>query len=43
MTRIVFDTNRDENWEIYVIGVNGTNLIRLTNHPSDDEIPVWRP
>ena len=42
-TKVVFDTDRDGNWEIYTIGLNGAGLTRLTTNPFDDELPVWRP
>jgi len=29
--------------DIHVVGVNGGNLINLTNHPAEDREPVWRP
>jgi Tol biopolymer transport system component len=31
------------NKEIFVIGADGSNLTRLTNHPAWDEHPVWSP
>lgn len=42
-TRFVFSTNRDGNWEIYVMDTTGTNLVNLTNYPGWDQIPVWSP
>ncbi|MCU0475566.1 MAG: hypothetical protein MUC99_05560, partial [Anaerolineae bacterium] len=41
--RIVFASNRDGNYEIYVMNVDGSNLVRLTNDPSDDRSPAWSP
>ena len=42
-SRLVFDSNRDGDWQLYSINEDGTDLVRLTNYPSDDEIPRWRP
>lgn len=41
--RIIFDSNRDGPWQLYSITEEGTDLIRLTDYPSDDEMPRWRP
>ncbi|HEX9921067.1 MAG TPA: protein kinase, partial [Anaerolineae bacterium] len=40
---IAFMSNRDENWEIYVVNVDGSNLQRLTNNPANDGLPTWSP
>ncbi len=42
-THLIIDTDRDGNWEVYSIELDGTNPVRLTTHPSDDEYPAWRP
>jgi hypothetical protein len=42
-TRIAFATNRDGNYEIYVMLADGTRPVRLTNHPAFDADPAWRP
>ncbi len=42
-SKLAFKTYRDGNWEIYVMDTNGTNLINLSNAPSDDEYPKWSP
>jgi Tol biopolymer transport system component len=42
-TRIAFSTNRDGNYEIYVMQADGTQPVRLTNHPAFDDGPAWRP
>jgi len=39
--RIAFESNRDGNWEIYVMNANGRNQRRLTNNPALDFSPVW--
>ena len=36
-------SNRDGNWEIYVVREDGTGLKRLTNNASDDGLPAWSP
>ena len=46
-TRIAFDSYRDDpdviNEEIYVMNLNGTGLVRLTNNTADDFAPSWSP
>lgn len=41
--QIAFETNRDGNWEIYLINTDGTNISNLTNNPFDDKNPSWSP
>ena len=41
--RIVFSSNRDGNWEIYVMDADGGNQQNLTNNPNDDRYPSWSP
>ena len=41
--RIVFHSDRDGNFEIYVMGADGSNPINLTNHPAVDKFPAWSP
>ena len=40
---IVFSSNRDGNYEIYVMNANGSRLRKVTNHPEKDDFPVWHP
>ena len=40
-TTIAFMSNRDGNWEIYTVGLDGQNLQRLTNDAGNDGLPVW--
>ena len=40
-TKIAFVSQRDGNREIYVMNLNGTNVIRLTNNPAWDIHPAW--
>ena len=41
--RIAFASDRDGNFEIYVMGPDGGGQIRLTDDPADDLSPVWSP
>ena len=41
--RIVFTSNRDGDWDIYSMDVNGDNLLQLTDHPASDEYPACSP
>ena len=41
--KIVFQSNRDGQWEIYVMNADGSGLKRLTENEWDDEYPVWSP
>ena len=38
---IAFETNRDGNFDIYSVQVDGTNLSNLTNSLADDRMPAW--
>jgi TolB protein len=42
-TRLAFSSNRDGNSEIYVMNRDGSDLRRITNHPSIDSTPTWSP
>ena len=42
-TRLCFASTRDGNFEIYVVNRDGSNLRRLTNHPSGDLTCTWSP
>jgi dipeptidyl aminopeptidase/acylaminoacyl peptidase len=39
--RIVFESNRDGNEEIYTMNADGTDRIDLTRNPADDTDPRW--
>jgi TolB protein len=41
--RIVFETTRDGNREIYVMNVDGSNQTNLTRHPKNDFCPACSP
>lgn len=38
-SRIAFSSNRDGNYEIYIMNSDGTEQVRLTNSPADDWFP----
>lgn len=40
---IVFQSNRDGDYEIYIVGLDGNNLRQLTNNSSDDNYPRVSP
>lgn len=42
-SRIMFSSDRDGNYEIYVMDSDGSNVVRLTNHPADDFGHGWSP
>ena len=42
-TKIAFTSNRDGNYEIYVMDPDGTNQARLTDNSHDDYSPSWSP
>ena len=41
--RIVFASNRDGDWDIYSMGVNGDNVVQLTDDPASDRYPACSP
>ena len=41
--RIVFASNRDGDWDIYSMDVNGDNVVQLTDHPALDDHPACSP
>jgi Tol biopolymer transport system component len=40
---VLFTSQRDENEELYIIGLDGQNLTNLTNMPAADKDPAWQP
>ena len=43
VSRIAFATNRDGNWEIYVMNADGSDPHNVTNNPAIDSHPSWSP
>ena len=43
VSRVAFATNRDGNWEIYVMNSDGSNPHNVTNNPGRDSHPSWSP
>ncbi len=41
--KIAFDSDRDENREIYIMNITGTEQTRLTDNPADDGNPCFSP
>ncbi len=41
--RITFTSNRDGNWQIYLVNSGGSGLKRLTDNTSNHELPTWSP
>ncbi len=41
--RIAFHSDRDGNYEIYIMNVDGSGQTRLTNRADDDSMPAWSP
>ena len=39
---ILFESNRDGNWEIYIMSIDGSHQINLTNISGYDAYPAWR-
>jgi len=42
-SKIAFMSNRDGNWEIYLVNSDGSGLKRLTHNASNDGLPAWSP
>lgn len=40
---IAFDSDRDKNLEVYIMGPDGSGQTNLTNNGADDSDPVWSP
>jgi Tol biopolymer transport system component len=41
--KIAFMSRREENWDIYVVNIDGSDLQRLTEDPAQDGLPAWSP
>jgi tetratricopeptide (TPR) repeat protein len=42
-SQIAFMSNHDGNWEIYIMGIDGTGVRRLTDNTANDGLPTWSP
>jgi Tol biopolymer transport system component len=42
-SKIAFMSDRDGNWEIYVMDSDGSGQTRLTNNTAEDYYPDWGP
>ena len=42
-SKIAFDSDRDGNFEVYVMNADGTAVQRLTRDPAGDEALSWSP
>ena len=40
---IIFQSDRDGNWNIFRLKAGGGRFVRLTDNPADDEYPVYSP
>ena len=40
---IAFMSHRDGNWDVYIVDVDGQNLVRLTSNQDNDGLPTWSP
>ena len=41
--KIVFNSQRDGNYEIYAMNADGSNVRRITHHNERDDYPTWHP
>jgi TolB protein len=41
--RVAFMSNREGNWDIYVVDSGSSELLRLTSDPANEGLPVWSP
>jgi TolB protein len=41
--KIIFSSNRDGNYDIYIMNDDGSNIQKLTNSTEDDEYPIFSP
>lgn len=41
--RIVFQTDRDGNDEVYLMDADGGGPVNLTDHAASDRAPTWTP
>jgi TolB protein len=41
--KVVFSSDRDGDYDLYVMNADGTDVRRLTNNPGDERSPDWQP
>lgn len=41
--RIAFHSDRNGNWDIWIVNADGSGLVQLTTSPEDDRYPNWGP
>jgi Tol biopolymer transport system component len=41
--KIVFSSNRDGDYDLYIMNANGTDVEQLTNNPAREILPDWQP
>jgi len=41
--RVAFMSQRNGNWEVCVVNLDGSGLKQLTNNPANDGLPTWSP
>ena len=41
--KITFASNRDDNYEVYIMDADGSNPLNLTNRSDTDDFPSWSP
>ncbi len=41
--KVAFMSQRDGNWEVYVMNIDGSEIERLTNNGDTDGLPIWSP
>jgi Tol biopolymer transport system component len=39
--RIAFHSDRSGNWDIWIVGIDGSGLVQLTTNPRNDRYPNW--
>ena len=40
---IAFFSDRDDDWEIYMMNADGSGQVNITNSPGEDRFPSWGP
>ncbi|HHJ05903.1 MAG TPA: hypothetical protein ENK24_00215, partial [Anaerolineae bacterium] len=42
--QLMFYSNREGSWDIFITHLDGSGVVNLTNTPDvDEQTPVWRP